>query len=137
MMQCKCVQFFLIFAQPLIRALHSLRPFPLLQLASENTLRTMSSICKSHSAFISTPALFRHYRSLPINSNVAPRMNASPSRDAYTLTRRSLLASILATSLTQLVPERASAAVDIDLDRFGDKGTPYLHHCTTASSTET
>jgi len=85
------------------------------------------SFAKEIAAFAVSPgALQLRGRTTARRRDAPVRMAAAPD-DVARVSRRSLLSGTATVALLQLLPalspEVAKASVDIDLDRFGDKGT--------------
>lgn len=80
-------------------------------------------------AFVTVPASLGHGSRVASWSSVNfVRMSAS-SGGEFRLSRRAIVSGAVAASLLQFIPAitpDANAAVDIDLDRFGDKGIQFF-----------
>lgn len=92
-------------------------------------------------AFIAIP-VFTGVRAIPsqqrrVSIRASPCMvgrrgsgSSVPAASSNSLSRRTLLSNSALVALAQLLPlslvQRADAKVDIDLDRFGDKGMLFL-----------
>lgn len=81
-------------------------------------------------AFVTAPASFGHRsRAASWSSTNFVRMSAS-SGGEFRLSRRAIVSGAMVASLLQIVPVitpgAATASVDIDIERFGDKGIQFL-----------
>lgn len=80
-------------------------------------------------AFVSTPPLLsrrpvadpRHRQSPAVAPTLSPCRMRAPSQPPPPISRRALLCGATATALASLILP-ADAKVDIDIERFGDKG---------------